>query len=310
MFSIEHVSYFIPGKRIKVEDNLERFRITRPQAKVFSKIYGLENIPFADGMDMKGVVRKSVDSLIAESGVKKEQIKVFIHTHTAKMIVPFGRSVVRELKNEIGLDNALAFGMSLNNCASTFNALETSAMLLKNYDDDARAIIVVGEMAFTPVVQVIPSASITGDASAAILIRLKNKDNKLIGMTMKTIGKYSKGIWLSPEESQSFEIEYVSLLVETIMSTIEKAKINLSDIKLILPHNVNLISWTNVIRKLNIDPNIVYLDNVRKTAHCFGADIFINYVCAMREKKIKKGDYYMMATVGLGATFAAAIFQY
>lgn len=310
MLTIQAASYFIPQTRLKIENSLERFNLTKAQARVFSTFYGLQEIPYAEGMSMVELLAQSVESLLRKTNIDKQKIKYIIHSHTAKVITRFGRSVIREVQQALGLESAIPFGTSLNNCASTLNALEMAAMLLQEHEEDAKAIIVTGERAFTPTVQVIPNTSITGDASAAMLVGLTGKNHRLLHLEMKTAGQFHRGIWLTPEESKTFEKVYVPLLSETISTAVKQAGLTLDDIHLILPHNVNLISWENTAKALSFPLEKIYLKNVKKYAHCFGADIFINYADALSEQALSPGDYYVMATVGLGATFAAAVFQH
>lgn len=310
MLTIEAASYFVPPTRLKIEDSLERYSLKKVQAKVFSTFYGLDEVPYADDMQMVDLVRKPIEELLIKTEIPKEQIKYIIHAHTAKVITRFGRSVIRDIAGQLGLNDAVVFGTTLNNCASTLNAFEIAEALLTKHDKNAKAIIVTGERAFTPSVQVIPNTSITGDAAAAVLVGLNGNQDQMIHLEMKTAGQFYRGIWLTPEESHSFEKEYVSLLSETILKAIEKVHLSLSDIKLILPHNVNLISWEKTAKALNFPYQKIYLNNVRKYAHCFGADILINYVDAKKASLLSPGDYYLMATVGLGATFAVAVFKH
>lgn len=310
MLSIEAASYFVPPIKLKVEESLERFSLKKVQARVFSTFYGLEEVPCAEGISIAKLIQKPIEDLLIKTKINKEQIKYIIHAHTAKVITRFGRSVIRETIENLGLKDAIAFGTSLNNCASTLSAFEIAEVLLSGHDEMAKAIVVTGERAFTPTMQVIPNTSITGDASAAVLISLHGKKDKMISLEMKIAGQFNRGIWLSPTESQLFEKEYVPLLSETILNAVKNAHLSLSDIQLILPHNVNLISWEQTANKLNFPFQKIYLKNVRKFAHCFGSDILINYVDVNKESLLSPGDYYVMATVGLGATFAAAVFKH
>ncbi len=310
MLSIEQVNYFVPENRLSVERDREHFNLSVEQAKVFSRIYGLKEVPVASNINLVDFIKKPVEQLLEETEVDKNSIKYLIHAHTSKVITRFGHSVVRAVKEELGLKKAMAFGTSLNNCASTLNALEMAGVLLADEDKNARAVVITGEMAFTPSVQVIPNTSITGDAASATLLRSNGDQNKLLSLEMCTDGRFSRGIWLDSEEIHAFEKSYSPSLAKVILQAIEKAQLKLSDIKIILPHNVNLISWANTAKQLSFDYHKIYLKNVKRYAHCFGSDIMINYVDAYREGCIQPGDYFMMATVGLGATFAAAVFQH
>lgn len=309
MLSIEDSAYFIPETKFVVVNELERFNISSAQAKVFSKIYGLSEIPYAKDLSVIDLIEKPIKALLSRLKAC-DHVKFIIHAHTAKVITSFGGSVIRTIKDRLNLKNITVFGTSMNNCASTLNAFEMADALLQHEDEHAKAIIVTGEMAFTPTVQVIPNTSITGDAAAAVLVSSKEQSNQVIAMDINTFGKYSAGIWLTDEESSDFEKDYVPLLAATINNAVAKAEISLSDLKMIIPHNVNLISWSKLAKYIDYPLSSIYLANVSKYGHCFGADILINYTDIQNKKLFKKGDYYLMATVGLGATFAAAVLQY
>lgn len=310
MISIEKVFYYIPKKRLKVSENLDRFKINTIQAKVYERLYELQEVPCEDHLNIKDFLLKSIEKIFKSSLVNEENIKYLIHVHTANVVTRFGESVVQDIRKQLHLKNSIAFGTSFNNCASAISAIEMSAMLLKNENDFSKAIIVIGEKAFTSSLQVIPNTSIMGDASAAVLLSKSGDENQLIGIEMKTYGEYSKGIWLSKKESQNFERNYVDFLSELIIFSLKKYHLKLENISCIIPHNVNRLSWCNVSKKLKFPIHKIYLENIKKYAHCFGADIFINFSDSIKKKWIQKGDYYLMVTVGLGATFAVAVFRY
>nr|WP_236663471.1 3-oxoacyl-[acyl-carrier-protein] synthase III C-terminal domain-containing protein [Aeromonas jandaei] len=87
----------------------------------------------------------------------------------------------------------------------------------------------------------------------------------------------------------------------------QQAVLEWEQIRWIFPHNVNLISWRNAAAKLNVPLSKIYLDKLPELGHCFGADIFINWRFA--SQTLQPGDHIMVATVGLGAVFGAAVFQ-
>ena len=66
---------------------------------------------------------------------------------------------------------------------------------------------------------------------------------------------------------------------------------------------------TLLIALLGIPLARVFLDNVPVTGHCFAADPFINYVSARDAGRLRPGDLYLMASVGLGATFSAMVLR-
>ena len=310
MFSIERVCYFTPNTYLSVEESFARFNITPLQSKAFSRIYGLKNIAFSKNDSLLEMLIKPIQALFASGEIKQESIRFLIHAHTAKVLAPFPDSFAQQIKDFFSFSHSLAFGMSVNNCAAVFDALEMASYFLMNESPDAKAIIVSGEKAFTPSVQVIPNTSITGDATAACLIGLHGKTHRLLAMQRITYGAYSKGIWMEPEEAKDFEKHYVGFLIEVVQKVLKQASINKTQLKWIVPHNVNLISWFRFAKEFDFDRNKIFLKNVEKYGHCFGSDVLINYADLIQSNLLCPGDYYLMITVGLGATFAAAVFQY
>ncbi len=312
MFSLEQVGFFVPKTAILVEENPEYFLLDPSKAKVFSRIYGLKRVPVSPDLSMETLVLQSVENLLVKHKIDREKIRFLIHSHTVRVITRFGDSIVEKIRRKLGLNRALAFGVTINNCASTLTAYEMAALFLTECEDDEYAIVVTGEKVFTSSAQVIPNTSITGDASAAVLIKrsVLGAKNQFLSSYFLTDGRFSKNIRLSPEESAQFEASYTSSLAHTIETAVSKAGLSMENIKLILPHNVNTISWLNTAKALKISGSKIYLKNISQYAHCFGADIMINYVSAVEEGLILPGDYFVMATVGLGATFAAAVFQH
>jgi len=71
-----------------------------------------------------------------------------------------------------------------------------------------------------------------------------------------------------------------------------------------------LLSWYQVAAAIHMPIEKIYLKNISKTGHCFGSDPFINLKDGISAGLISPGDYYLLVTVGLGATFSAILFQY
>jgi len=305
MLYLHDVTCFIPETYNTIEQAGKLYGLSDAMIRVYQRIYGLEKIPLAKNSLLE-MLNFSLELLFRRNLIDKNKIKYIIHCHTAKVVAPFGESIVRDIKKFLQLKNAMAFGMSANNCASPIVALNLLAHILR---DDELAIVLCGDLAFTSVLQVIPNTSLLGDAASAALVGLNAGKNKLLTIATKTIGRFASGLWLNVELARDFEQAYPKILSATILQAIQSIKLNLSQVKLIVPHNINLPSWQRVAKNLDIPLNKIFLKNVRKYAHCFGSDIFINQISAELEGCLIPGDHWLMATVGLGATFAVAVFQ-
>lgn len=309
MLYMNDAEYFIPETYLSVEQAGKLLDLDEAHIKVYKKFYGIEKIPIATNIKMVDFIKKPVQKLIKKNNIPKNNIKYLIHCHTAKVIAPFGDSLIRQVKQELELDEAIAFGASINNCASAIATIDLMTHVLNN-KESCKAIMVCGDYAFTHVLQLIPNTSILGEGSSAVLLSKQGEKNKLLATSISVAGEYAQGIWLAPEKSKLFEIQYANLFSTVILDAIKKVGLHKDQIKIIIPHNVNIPSWKRVASVLKVPLEKIYLENVRKYSHCFGADIFINYVSVEEKNILNSGDYYVLATVGLGAVFAAAVFQY
>jgi 3-oxoacyl-[acyl-carrier-protein] synthase-3 len=103
---------------------------------------------------------------------------------------------------------------------------------------------------------------------------------------------------------------YPESLAEVITAAAERARVRLDELSLILPHNVNVVSWRRLCRRLDFPVEKVVLDNVPLTGHNFAADPFLNYRTAADRGLFRPGDRYLVAAAGLGATFSAMVFEH
>jgi 3-oxoacyl-[acyl-carrier-protein] synthase-3 len=162
---------------------------------------------------------------------------------------------------------------------------------------------------FTEILQFIPGTTITTDGACAILLSKSGIRNKLINIEVDIYGEYAGGIWNGEEAQYSFENNYSQYLSTVIEKCARNASILLENIKLIMPHNVNTLSWSKVMKMLQLPADKIFLKNIPETGHCFGSDPFLNFQRAQELNLIEKEDYIILATVGLGATFAAMIIK-
>jgi 3-oxoacyl-[acyl-carrier-protein] synthase-3 len=109
-----------------------------------------------------------------------------------------------------------------------------------------------------------------------------------------------------------FQREYRPALAEVIRQAVTRAGITLDDLRLILPHNVNIVTWQRLALLLKYPLDQIVLENVPTTGHVFCSDAFANYLTAREQDRLQPGDRYLIATVGAGhgATFAAMVFEH
>jgi 3-oxoacyl-[acyl-carrier-protein] synthase-3 len=300
---VKRIGTLVPPTTWSIPDLGERLGLTPAQVRLHTKFFGQERIAVADGLDI-------VDMLVpagreALQGNDPDSVRYLIYAHTVQHIAPPSRAVLDRVRRELGLRNASAFALSQQNCVAGLYAVRLAQYLLHNAPDGAHALIMAGEKAFSPRLQVIKGTTIMGEATSACLVGNDEGGHEVLAIAVRTLGRFYRCNDCSDELKSEYEQLYGNSLVAVMREALDDAGLIPDDVAMVLPHNVNRYSWRQVARDAGIPFSRVYLDNVARIGHCFGADPFINFADALAARRIGPGDVVLMATAGLGATFAA-----
>ena len=163
--------------------------------------------------------------------------------------------------------------MTHHACATGLLAVDVAGRLLAgDADAGALALVLTGEKAFTRDAQYVPGTSIFGEGAAACLVSLHGARDRVIAYASSIRGEFDGRLDAAPEMASRFEKEYPVSLAEAISAAVAQAGVSLDDISLILPHNVNALSWQRLCRRIGFPADRVLLSNVPVTGHAFCAD--------------------------------------
>lgn len=308
MTALVAVSSFVGEERIPIEDLAERFDLTPMQIKVFRKYHKLGEVR-RDSGTLLDLLRGAVANL-AELRGREHQVKYVLFARTFPVVVPYPVNPLHELCREVGLGHAEAFTVTHHACASGLLAIDIAGRLLSaGDDDDALALIVTGEKAFTGESQLIPETSFFGEGASACLVRSGGQRDRLLAYTANLRGEFDGEL---EEVAGEFQRAYPDALAEAILAAVEQAGTRMDEIRLILPHNVNRVAWQRVCRRIEFPLADVLLDHVATFGHIFCADAFINYQTALERGLLRPGERYVVAAAGAGrgATFSAMVFEH
>lgn len=308
MLTIEKISSYIPTTRFSLGTLLKEAGLSKEMLSVFSLVYGLRTIPIAIGKTHNFLINMAVSQLFLQSNFIPG-IDYIIYVHTTPVLTPYGFRDFDFLKHIPSLRHACFFSMSQYKCTSFFKAIEIAKKVL-TLDFNKKVLILTGEIAYTPGLRVVPRTTVVGDAATATLLSYGGNNHELLSVVTHFLSGYSAGIYLSHDDWVAFDAVFIDMMVKVVNMALEKALLTINKIKLILPHNVNMPTWKKIAAALLVPFNTVYSDNIPKFSHCFCSDHIINLESAIAEKRLEKGDYYLMAACGMGFYFSAAVFRY
>jgi 3-oxoacyl-[acyl-carrier-protein] synthase III len=303
MTALAEVSAYLPQARVPVADLGRALGLSDSQIEVLHRRHGLREVrrqrPGESHVDLLAAAVSQLDSL--------DGVRYVLYARGVNTTTPYPVSPVHELCRRLGLTGVVAFTVSHHGCATSLLAIDLAGRLLTG-DPGARVLIVTGEQVFTLDPKLPPESRIFGEAAGACLVSATGPRDRLLSYATRQRGDLDLWAPDPTDIAERFAHDYRYLLSDTIRAAAGRAGLGLDEISLILPHNVNVVSWKKVCQLLDFPVERVLLDNVPRLGHTFAADAFIN-LCTAREL-LRPGDRYLIAAAGFGATFAAMIFEH
>ena len=308
MTAITAVAAHLPDKRVPIEDLGAEFGLTTMQMRVFRRYHKLGEVRMDPGGSLLDLLRAAVCGLDGVRG-QERRVRYVLHARSFPVVVPYPFDPVRELCREFGLEHASVLAVGHHACATGLLAVEAAGRLLEG---DELALVLTGEKAFTADARMVPETTFFGEGAAACLVSAGEVGERVLSYAVEQRGEYDSEA-ASAGDALAFQQEYPDRLAATIQAAVAKAGLrDVAEVELILPHNVNVVGWQQVCRRLGYPLSRVALENVAGYGHVFCADNFINYLTAERGGRLEPGAKYVMAAAGagLGAVYCAMVLEH
>ncbi|MDT0543278.1 3-oxoacyl-[acyl-carrier-protein] synthase III C-terminal domain-containing protein [Streptomyces lonegramiae] len=177
-------------------------------------------------------------------------------------------------------------------------------------DDSGSVLLLTGDRVARPRQGVIPGIAVVADAAAACVVGPQVPGDRLLGSAFRTYGRFYRSLGgADPDREREYTRFYAPALAAVIEEALGEAGTGLDGVRWIVPHNVNRLSWKGVAKELGIPFSQVFLDNLPRLGHANCSDPYLNLASLRASGRLGPGDTYVLATVGLGATFGAAVLE-
>lgn len=298
----------LPPQSLPIEQVAARLGLEPREATLLRRFHGLDQVRYDPEGTLSDLLLGAARALEPLRG-REMRVRYVLHARTVTQ-VPYPYNPLHEVCRELGLEHAVAFAVTHHACATGLLAVDVAGRLLAaDGDPDALALVLAGEKAFTRDAMLVPQTSLFGESAAAALVRGGEGRDRVLSYAAVLRGEFDGRLAEDPDLLQRYQRAYPELLAEAVFTALESAKTGLDELALILPHNVNRISWRTFCKKVGFPIGRVLLDNVPALGHSFAADAFINHRTATDRGLLRPGDRYLVAAAGIGAAFSAMVLE-
>lgn len=311
MTTLDTVAAYLPDRRVPIEELAAELEMSPTQVRVLRRFNGFAEVrrqrPGETLTDLLWGAARALESLRG----REHLVRYVLYARGVPVVVPYPVNPAREIAERLGLTGAVTFAVAHHACASGLLAVDLAGRLLAgDGEPDALALVLAGEQLFTQDRRLSPDQRVFGEGAGACLVSATGSRDRLLSYVVSQRGEFDHWGTDSQAAMSGFAQNYTELLGEVVLAAVKEAGLVLDEVALILPHNVNMVSWRRVCRRLGIPIEKVLLDNVAHVGHTPSADAFINYASAVEQGRLRDGERYLVAAAGLGSIFSAMVFEH
>ncbi len=263
---------------------------------------------------------------LADAGIDPKEVDlVIVATVTPDHLVPATSCIVQ---NRLGCVNAGAYDLEAA-CSGFVTSLANARALIAC--GVIRTALVIGAETMSRIVNYEDRGSciIFGDAAGAMVLRAEAPRGRILDgsfgadgsgaffMVVPAVGSRkpasldvvnAKEHLLSMKGGETFKFA-VQKFRDLVAEQCARLDVSPSDIKLVIPHQVNLRIIESALKKLDIDMDRIYV-NLDRYGNSSAASVPMAFDQARREGRFKEGDLVSLVAFGAGLTWSSAMIRW
>ncbi|MFC0429828.1 3-oxoacyl-[acyl-carrier-protein] synthase III C-terminal domain-containing protein [Kutzneria buriramensis] len=308
---LSKVAVSLPSWMEPVEDIMVRANRPATERKMFTKVYGLRDIPSLAPGELYEDVLVSAGSKALDGGTAS----LVLYGHTMLMAeTNLCAEFPDRLRARLGLGDSRFYGLSHINCASVLRCVEYARRYLgrPGASDDERVLVLGGDQGSVgDDARVIAGTTVSGDCAAGVMVQRLTASSRYryLGGAGGRDARFHRNIRMTAEENALFAKVCSAQVVETLERAAASAGLRLDELDWVLPHLNNKMFWRTFSSQAGIPRERICLDLMPETGHSFGADALMAMEHADRVGRLQPGDRCALVAIGQGAYFQAMIIE-
>jgi 3-oxoacyl-[acyl-carrier-protein] synthase-3 len=289
----------IPEHRIEAEAIITSAGGRRADARVFSKLFGIERVAASEpGEPPAERFRPALQCL--GRFYQGKPIDTVFYVHGLPTQYAPGRSPVMDLcrsHDRLLGSVRLCYEVDQHNCAGLFWALQMARQLLEAGLADCVAIVAGDCLAdFSLSRRYVPGCTLIGDAFAAVVVDAGEGGVQIGEIALSHRPEFAFGLHGSEAEMRGFNQAHDQMVKDAL----DRVGFHWDSKEKLLPHNVNKLIWLPFCRRQGINQDRVQLQLIPDIGHCYTTDPLLLLDDLLNCANLED-DAVTLLSVGLGA---------
>ncbi|MEZ8273199.1 hypothetical protein AB6C54_18445 [Vibrio splendidus] len=292
----------IPSDRIPAEHIAKAAGSSVIEAKVFSRLFGIESVSAHNKeMDLQSALSQVLSEAIER--MTPNEVDTLIYVHAFPIQCSDDTDIVSDvIKKTPGLSKVKQhFEIDQHNCAGGFWGLSLAQNLLSS-GKAQRIAIVVGDtfQHFTPNERYIPGCTMMADGFVALIVDELAGEWQIEKVFTNHNTEFHQGLFGGDEQNKAFYQAHDSLVSDALRALDD----DVYPFDAILPHNINRVSWMNFIRRFPNNEKRLDLGLLPDIGHCCAADPFLLLEQYYQQSTLNKKKFALVS-IGSGGFVGA-----
>lgn len=215
-----------------------------------------------------------------------------------------------EIQKKFAINNCICMDL-LAGCSGYINGIDIARKYIELDGIEYALVIGVEKLSKNINEDDISTAILLGDGAGATL--LKKAENKIYAKNIESIGKdgdiltckENEKIYMDGKKVYKFAIEKVT---KNIIELLEREKVDISEIKYVIPHQSNLRILNNIAEKIGATKQQMYI-NISNVGNTFNASIPIALNEMLDKKILQDGDKILLVGYGGGLNLGSILIE-
>ncbi|ACS83920.1 3-oxoacyl-ACP synthase [Musicola paradisiaca] len=295
---LTHFVNWIPENRISAAEIITQSGASPSEARVFSQLFGFRQVAALDGKtSVEQVLFHLLDRLQQEAPQPALPADTLIYVHGMPVQHPDAPGWSARLRaHPFITPDAACYELDQQNCATLFWAFDLARRLLAARQA-RRIAIVAGDTlsTFPPEERYVAGCTLVGDAFSALLLEEADEGLQIGPIFLAQRPEFHAGIHDGEQAKKDFYQAHDELVSAALLG----AGVTPHEQPMLLPHNVNRISWLNYSRRHHYPMESIALGLMPDIGHCYTTDSLL--LLQMALPAVLAGTPHVMLSVGLGA---------